>query len=1069
VQVWQQSWIGWLLALIAVGIAAVGVVALRRRTAPGASWLAGLCTAVAVWTLAAGLGTAAVPLALKVALAKTEFLAALAVGPCWLLLTRAFVRRPPLGRRLEGALWAFPVLCIPFVLSNWHGLVFSKVTVVSTSAGVEGRYDFGPLRWAVAILIYLSVVVGIAWLVRAARSASGAFRRQALTLMFAGLLPMMVDLVDELGYSPFKQDLDLAPLGFAVVAALLGWSLLRDRLLEIAPRARDTLLRTLPDGVLVVNQHDRLVEANAGACGLLGIDAEALGQPIQVVLDGWPELAKTCSEKAPSRSEIELELAGEDAGGRRLEVRVTMLSDEAGVPQGRLVTLHDMTQRARALSQLHDRTARLSALLSAGRVIAGTLDYEQVLQQIVRQGRLGLGAGTCLLYEFDEGERKLNLRARDDVLDEARPLWPAPDYRSAQHLIAGRNMAVGGDPVIWNAADDVARRAFPGELLDAVDGDLLLVPLVHRGRVLGELVSAKGHGGSAITSEERDFARGLGEEAALAMANARLYDEVNRLHLGNLRALSSALNAKDYYTLGHAGRVSAYMVLLGRELGWSEDRLSNIQDAAYLHDIGKIAVSDRVLTKPGPLSSEEWELMRQHPAISAEIVAPIFDQELVAGVRHHHERFDGFGYPDGLAAQAIPLMAQAMCVADCYDAMSSDRPYRQGLSYDECLAELRGCAGAQFAPDLVPPFVDALERLQTRQHRAQALAGEAAMLIDPAKHALLRARADEARPEYEEMVKSLRGLRDANTPVRFVTSFALIDGQCAAVLDTGETEEELSHVGEPWFAAPMLERVLAGETLAANVLTADEFGVWVTGLAPVCDASGTVVAAVSVDLPAVESAGLQQFHTDLSPGLAAMLQSAAVRSSRAELEAMTDGLTGLYNHRYLHERMAEEVGRARHEKTKLSLLFCGLDGFKRYNEAHGYKTGDEALCRVARIIEGHSRQVDLAARFGGKEFALVLIEADSAGAAEVAERIRAEVAAAHADQEEPLTVSIGVATCPDDARTKDELLDKAAWAMHAAKRGGRNRVVVFSASLPRGDEPPPDGGQEDQAAAATSA
>ena len=157
---------------------------------------------------------------------------------------------------------------------------------MSTSAGVEGRYDFGLLRWAVAVLIYLSVVVGIAWLVRAAQSASGAYRRQALTLMFAGLLPLMVDLIDESGYSPFKQDLDLAPLGFAVVASLLGWSLLRDRLLEIAPRARDTLLRTLPDGVLVVDQHDRLVEANAGACGLLGIDAQALGQPMRYCA-GW--------------------------------------------------------------------------------------------------------------------------------------------------------------------------------------------------------------------------------------------------------------------------------------------------------------------------------------------------------------------------------------------------------------------------------------------------------------------------------------------------------------------------------------------------------------------------------------------------------------------------------------------------------------------------------------------------------------------------------------------------------------------------------------------------------------
>ena len=188
--------------------------------------------------------------------------------------------------------------------------------------------------------------------------------------------------------------------------------------------------------------------------------------------------------------------------------------------------------------------------------------------------------------------------------------------------------------------------------------------------------------------EHLELLQGLAQLAGQAIANARLYDEVSRLHLGNLKALSSALNAKDYCTLGHAGRVAAYMVLLGRELGWSEERLAEVQDAAYLHDIGKLAVSDRVLTKAGPLSSEEWELMRQHPAISAEIVGSLFDSELVAGVRGHHERFGGGGYPDGLVGKAIPQMARAMCVADCYDAMSSERPYHAALDYKACLAEL---------------------------------------------------------------------------------------------------------------------------------------------------------------------------------------------------------------------------------------------------------------------------------------------------------------------------------------------------------------------------------------------
>jgi len=699
----------------------------------------------------------------------------------------------------------------------------------------------------------------------------------------------------------------------------------------------------------------------------------------------------------------------------------------------------------------------LQCLVEASLEFGRTLEIDEVLPTIARRLRQVAGAASCDICAWEEGVPRGLVSVDGDVIDEAfrGTIWPRHTY----------NFGDLAEPItepleVFDVETD--------EHLSEAERQAWLADGFHAGLILPFTVAGRLSSTAFLFDhkprhfEHLELLQGLGQLAAHAIANARLYDEVNRLHLGNLKALSSALNAKDYCTLGHAGRVAAYMVLLGRELGWSEERLADVQDAAYLHDIGKLAVSDRVLTKPGPLSAEEWQLMRQHPAISAEIVGPLFDCELVAGVRGHHERFGGGGYPDGLAGQAIPEMAQALCVADCYDAMSSDRPYHQALDYKACLAELRGCAGAQFAPDLVPPFVAALQHLQRRHRRAQALAGEAAALIDPAKHALLRTSADEARPEYQEMVTSLRELRDANPPVRFITSYALVGGQCITVLDTGETQAETSHVGEPWFAADQLARVFAGQSLRGNVLTADEFGVWVTGMAPVCDASGAVVAAVTVDLPAVEAVGLKQFHTDLSPSLAAMLQAAAVRSSRAELEATTDGLTDLYNHRYLHERLAEELARAGQQKTKLSLLFCGLDGFKHYNDACGYKAGDEALCRVARIIEGSSRQVDLAGRYSGEEFALVLTEADADGAAEVAERIRAEVAAAHATESQPLTVSIGVATYPDDADAKDELLDKAAWAMHAAKRSGRDRVIVFSGGLLRSGAAGADAGAADQ-------
>jgi diguanylate cyclase (GGDEF)-like protein len=274
----------------------------------------------------------------------------------------------------------------------------------------------------------------------------------------------------------------------------------------------------------------------------------------------------------------------------------------------------------------------------------------------------------------------------------------------------------------------------------------------------------------------------------------------------------------------------------------------------------------------------------------------------------------------------------------------------------------------------------------------------------------------------------------------------MVGDQCITVLDTGDTENEISHCGDPWLPEDELVRVLAGESLLANVLNADDFGVWVSGIAPVYDAQGAVVAAVTVDAPVVESLG-RLVRGDRSHTLAAMLQSAAIRFSRAEVEAITDGLTGLYNHRYLHERLEEELVRAQRRESTLSLLFCDCDQFKRYNDDHGHKAGDAALARIARIVEACGRRIDLAARYGGEEFVLVLIDTDISGALTVAERIRAEVEASSALGGRPLSVSIGVATCPDDASARDELLDKADWAMYAAKRAGRNRVLSFRDGL----------------------
>jgi diguanylate cyclase (GGDEF)-like protein/excisionase family DNA binding protein len=702
-----------------------------------------------------------------------------------------------------------------------------------------------------------------------------------------------------------------------------------------------------------------------------------------------------------------------------------------------------VSQNSDRLATIERAEHRYQLLLETSLELASTLDLADVLQSAARRLSAALQIPDCDIYRLeDEGRMVCLASSINGVLDESwlgheihLDDWPCDRLAiKTRRAIAVANL---DDPRLGEAEREDMRRY--GQI------SWVALPLVARDKVIG-LVNLLDHIERPFTEEEIATAEAVGQLVALALEHAELYEEVKTLHLGNLHALSSALSAKDYYTLGHASRVAAYMALLGRELGWPAARLEEVENVAFLHDIGKIGVSDRVLLKAGPLTAEEWELIRQHPGISAEIVRPLFDTELVAGVRHHHERFDGKGYPGGLAGEAIPPIARAMCVVDCYDAMSCQRPYRPALSYRQCLAELQRCCGTQFDPVMVASFLRVLQGLRRRRRQIAQLAGQAAALIDPAAHALLSSRADESRPEYTEMVSALRRFRDAHPPARYITSFASVGDQYFTVLDTGETESEVSHCGDPWLPEDELTRVFAGEVLVTNVLNADDFGVWVKGIAPVCDAQGAVVAAASVAVAALGSLD-QPVQRDRSDALAAMLQSAAIRYSRAEVEAITDGLTGLYNHRYLHERLEEELKRAQRHKTKLSLLFCDCDNFKAYNDSHGHKAGDAALAHIARIIESCSRRVDLAARYGGEEFVLVLVETDAAGALTVAERIRAEVETETDSGGPPLTVSIGVATFPDHASVRDELLDQADQAMYAAKRAGRNRALAFSDDL----------------------
>ena len=320
----------------------------------------------------------------------------------------------------------------------------------------------------------------------------------------------------------------------------------------------------------------------------------------------------------------------------------------------------------------------------------------------------------------------------------------------------------------------------------------------------------------AFATVDRHLLQRVGTQLSLAIKNAQLYDEIKRMHLGNLKALSSALNAKDYYTLGHAARVAAYTVMLGRHLGWQEDVLAPLEEAAYLHDIGKISISDRVLLKPGRLNQQEWDEMRQHPVVSADIIRPLFPKDLVLAVRHHHERYDGDGYPDGLAGDAIPTLARAMAVVDAYDAMSCRRPYKAALTYAECLAELQRCRGSQFDPEMVDAFLHVLEDVARRRATAEEIAAQAASRIRGETHAALLALDDEQSNAYREIEEVLREVRDANPPTRFLTTHAQVDKRYVIGVDPEEDENEKSHLGDEIFVDDELHAGARRQTAAGQ-------------------------------------------------------------------------------------------------------------------------------------------------------------------------------------------------------------------------------------------------------------
>jgi GAF domain-containing protein len=348
-----------------------------------------------------------------------------------------------------------------------------------------------------------------------------------------------------------------------------------------------------------------------------------------------------------------------------------------------------------------------------------------------------IAAGMTVTERPDEYLRNIGIELLEVVGAESLALrfFPHDQPLDSQHISLGAELtSPTAEERLWDEllarfetrTDPIVDNMLAGEsdqfrsLAGSRVRRLVAVPMVRNGRLIGAILAMNKVRGD-FDSTDIKLIKSVADEAAVFTENAFLYEDLQQLLIGMLRALTSSIDAKDPYTCGHSERVALIASRIAASAGLDAYTVGRIYLAGLLHDIGKIGVPEAVLTKPGRLTADEFGQMKKHPEVGAHILSGIKQvQDLVAGVLYHHERMDGKGYPQKLAGPAVPMFGRIVGLADCFDAMTSDRTYRRALPLEATLAEIRRCAGTQFDPRIVEAFL----RLDPAELLRQARSGD---------------------------------------------------------------------------------------------------------------------------------------------------------------------------------------------------------------------------------------------------------------------------------------------------------------------------------------------------------
>jgi len=570
------------------------------------------------------------------------------------------------------------------------------------------------------------------------------------------------------------------------------------------------------------------------------------------------------------------------------------------------------------------------------------------------------------------------------------------------------------------------------------------------------------------------------------------------LHLATIEALARAIDAKDQTTQSHIRRVQFYASGLAKSAGLSPDEIQGVKTAALLHDIGKLAVPEHILSKPGPLTQEEFQKIRIHPQVGAEIISGVpFPYPVAPLILSHHERWDGRGYPQGLKGEEIPLGARILTIVDYYDAVTTERPYHRALSTESAVSMLRHEAGRALDPALTATFIEMLPSLAAefatfeqpapeREEPDTPQRGSTAVGLVPSgtsafENIALAHREIYALYEIAQAMGTSLGVSDTMALISAKLSKIVPWSGCALFLNESDPDVLRCRFSAGVDAPKLLNTAIKMGTglsgwVARNRRTIVNGDPRVTFEAAGVKEPLTVHSAIVCPLYFEDAliGCLALYHTDkdhytedhrrllerVAEQAGAVIHNSIVFEQTQE-DSLTDPLTGLPNRRSMFVHLSRELSRADRLKTEVALIVMDLDGFKGINDTYGHNIGDQALREMAGTLQGSLRPYDLCVRYAGDEFIIVLTDcsrdAAEAKRRELQARIEDIQLVARPGRTIRLAASAGAAVFPHDGGTYETLLAEADQRMYRDKAARRGDLpIMLDANGAEYVDTPPD-------------